>query len=59
MSYVGIVYIISCCLISRDEEGGALRPADADKNLLLTRKTGSLQRNVLLVMHKLISLQCT
>lgn len=32
LSCVDIVYIVSCCLVSRDEEEDALRRADADEN---------------------------
>lgn len=38
LSSVGFVYILSCCLISRGEEEGVLRPADADKNYEIDMK---------------------
>lgn len=43
ISFVDIVYIIFCCLVFRDEEEGALRPADADKNLNIDMKNWQLE----------------
>lgn len=50
--FVDVVHVVFCCLISRDEEEGALRLSDADENLILAWKTGTLHQNVLLLLHK-------
>lgn len=39
--HLDIIHMIFCCLISRDEEEGPLGTADADKNLILTWKSGT------------------